>query len=76
MLDSQYLHMRNTPVLRHNMEEKKDHGTIDALYPLISHIQTKILEGRVVYCAMLDFETAYPSVYRPQLYTYLHEQDI
>ena len=55
---------------------KKDHGTIDALYPLISHIQTRKLEGRVVYCAMLDFETAYPSVSRPQLYAYLHEQGI
>ena len=55
---------------------KKDHGTVDALYPLISHIQTRKLEGRVVYCAMLDFETAYPSVSRPQLYTYLHEQGI
>ena len=51
---------------------EKDHGTIHALYPLISPIQTKNLEGRVVYCAMLDFETAYPSVSRPQLYTYLH----
>lgn len=49
---------------------------MDALYPLISHIQTKKLEGKVVYCAMLDFETAYPSVSRPQLYTYLHEQGI
>ena len=25
---------------------------------------------------MIDFETAYPSVSRPQLYTYLHEQGI
>ena len=25
---------------------------------------------------MLDFETAYPSVSRPQLYTFLHEQGI
>ena len=55
---------------------KKDHGTVDALYPLISHIQTRKLKGRVVYCAMLDFETAYPSVSRLQLYTYLHEQGI
>ena len=30
----------------------------------------------MVYCAMLDFETAYPSVSRPQLYTYLNEQGI
>ena len=51
---------------------KRDHGTVDALYPLISHIQTRKLEGRVVYCAMLDFETSYHSVSRPQLYTYLH----
>jgi len=55
---------------------EKDHSTIDALYPLISHIQTKKLEGKVVYCAMLDFETAYSSVSRPQLYAYLHKQGI
>jgi len=55
---------------------KQDHGTIDALYHLISHIQTKKSEWKVVYCVMLDFETAYPSVSRPQLYAYLHEQGI
>lgn len=55
---------------------KQDHGTMDALYPLISHIQTRKKEGKVVYCDMIDFETAYPSVSRPQLYKYMEEQGI
>jgi len=63
-------------VCLHESRAQKDHGTVDALYPLISHIQTRKLEGRVVYCAILDFETVYSSVSRPQLYTYLHEQGI
>jgi len=41
---------------------KTDHATIDAPYPLVSHIQKRKLKGKIVYCAMLHFETAFPSV--------------
>jgi len=70
-----YTHENNT-CTQAQYGGEKDLVTIDALYLLISHIQIKKLEGRVVYCVMLDFETVYPLVSRPQLYTYLHEQDI
>ena len=39
-----------------------------ALYPLISDIQTRKKEGKIAYYNMIDFETLYPSVSRPQLY--------
>jgi len=55
---------------------KIDHTTIDALYPLVSHIQERKLKGEVVYCAMLDFETAFPSVSRNKMYLTLHDQGI
>ena len=42
-------------------ESKLDHNTIDFLNPLlISHIQAQKATDKIVYCAMLDFETAYP----------------
>ena len=59
----------------HNMEVL-DHNTIDAFYPLISHIQTQKAQDKIVNYIMCDFETIYPSVSRPQLHLTLHDHGI
>jgi len=55
---------------------KLEHNAIDAMFPLLSHIQSQKMNNKVIYCAMLDFETAYPLVSRPQLYLNLHDRGI
>ena len=55
---------------------KLDHGTLDAIYPLITHIEREKQKGRAVFTGMIDFQTAFPSLWRQKLYSTLHDQGI
>ena len=55
---------------------QSDHSVKDALYPLLHHIEHQKANGRIVWTAMIDFQTAFPSLWRERLYLTLSEQGI
>jgi hypothetical protein len=55
---------------------KRGNSCSDAMHPFLSHIEQERQAGRPVHCAMIDFETAFPSVSRAQLYHQLRQNGI
>ena len=72
------------PVKKRNLDETGNllgcklrvHTRSDAIYTLLSNIEQERQAGSPVHCAMIDFETAFPSVSRAQLYHQLPQNGI